>query len=187
MRKIDFMQTLERALTPLAVEERRDILADFEEHFASGQALGKSEEEVARELGDPQALAAQYVEPAPQVAATENTSVAQGIFAFLALLLFDAIIALPVLSVLFSLWVSLWVGAVSLLVGGMGGMVMALGPWLLDPSGLTRAGIFLLGMAALALSVLWGIGMVFVTKWCARGLMAFLRAHVRIVKGGSKQ
>ncbi len=186
MRKVDFMQTLERSLTPLAVEERQDILADFDEHFATGQAMGKTEEEVARELGDPRALAAQYVEPVPQSASSEKTSVAQGIFAFLALLLFDAIIALPVFGVLFAVWVSLWAGAASLLVGGMGAMVAALGPWLLAPSIMARVGIFLLGMAALALSVLWGIGMVFVTKWCGRGLMAFLHAHVRIKKGGSK-
>ena len=38
MTKRQFMDTLDRALQSLPYEERREILADYEEHFAQGEA-----------------------------------------------------------------------------------------------------------------------------------------------------
>lgn len=184
MKKADFLRTLERNLLALPVQERRDILADFEEHFNSGQALGKSEEEVARELGDPQTLAGQYVElPAPQQ--NKGNSVVQSIFAALALLLFDVILVIPIFATLLGIWVSLWSVDLALGLSGLAGFVTAFLPWWVSaPSVLARFGLFFLALAVIALAVLMGIGMVYVTKWSLRGLIGFVKAHVRIIKGG---
>jgi uncharacterized membrane protein len=50
-----------KALDPAAVA---DILADFEEHFANGLALGKSEDEITADLGSPVEIARQYLDGA---------------------------------------------------------------------------------------------------------------------------
>jgi uncharacterized membrane protein len=186
MTRQDFMLKLNGALARLKPEERREILADFEEHFANGLAGGKSEEEVARDLGDPAALAAQYTEglpePKPQVKAS---GVAVGILATIALLIFDAIIAIPILATLFAIWITLWSVVLCFLAVGLALMVAPFLSWLLPSSVLAGVGAFLLGIAFLALAVLSGIGMVYVSKWCYKGVAAYVKAHIRIIKGGT--
>lgn len=187
MTKQDFMWKMDGALARLKPEERRDILADFEEHFANGMGSGKTEEEVAKDLGDPVTLAAQYTEGLPELPKPVKASgVAAGILATIALLLFDAIIALPVLAVLFAIWVSLWSVAVTLLAVGLALMVAPfLVTWILMPTVLAGIGTFMLGISSLALAVLSGIGMVYVSKWFYKGVAAYVKAHIRIIKGGT--
>lgn len=57
MRKAEFMHILQRNVLLLPVEERNELLADYEAHFEFGKQNGKSEEEIARELGNPIELA----------------------------------------------------------------------------------------------------------------------------------
>lgn len=188
MNKQSFIAQLDGALARLKPEERKDILADFEEHFANGLAGGKTEEEVAKELGDPAALAAQYTEDLPEPkAAVTGGGVARGILAGFALVLFDAIIAIPVFAVLSSIWVSLWSVVLSLFAVSLACFVAPfISAWVVLPGVLSGIGIFMIGISLLALTVLAGIGMVYVTRWFFKGLAGYVKAHVRIIKGGSK-
>jgi uncharacterized membrane protein len=187
MTKQDFMHRLENALARLKPEERREILADFEEHFANGMASGKTEEEVARELGDPAVLAEQYTEGLPEPKTPVKASgVAAGALASIALLLFNAMIAIPVIASLFAVWVSLWVVVVSLFVASLFCFITPFFAWIDPINGLIIAGVFALGISMLALTVLAGIGMVYASKWAYKGLAAYLKAHIRIIKGGTR-
>lgn len=60
MNKKVFLEQLEQALSKISAEERGEILRDYEEHFFSAQQAGKSEEETAQALGDPQTIARAY-------------------------------------------------------------------------------------------------------------------------------
>lgn len=181
-----FMQQMGNALARLKADERKDILADFEEHFANGLANGKTEEEVAKELGDPVALAAQYTEGLPEPKApVTGGGVARGILAGFALILFDAIIAIPIIAVLFSIWISLWSVVIALLGAALVCFVAPFLGWLVLVNGLVGAGTFMVGIALLALAVLAGIGMVYVSKWFFKGLIEYVKAHIRIIKGGA--
>ncbi|WP_235439862.1 DUF1700 domain-containing protein [Paenibacillus sp. DMB20] len=53
MNKKQFLSILETRLAPLHPEERRELIGDVEAHFDFGLQNGRSEEEIARELGDP--------------------------------------------------------------------------------------------------------------------------------------
>lgn len=57
MNKAQFIWLLNSQLTPLREEERRELMADYEAHFAFGLQNGKTEEEIVNELGDPVELA----------------------------------------------------------------------------------------------------------------------------------
>jgi uncharacterized membrane protein len=187
MTKHEFMQRLAGSLAPLPAEERKDILADFEEHFANGLAGGKTEQEVAAELGDPAALAAQYTEglpPAPQP--VKASGVAQAVLAALGLLLFDLIIAFPVIATLFAVWISMWSVVAALLCCAGACLLSPFFGWVLLPSALTGVGMFILGIAGLALTVLSAIAMAYVTKWFYLGLAAYVKAHIRIIGGSTK-
>jgi len=60
MNQQTFMRQLEVALVGLPAAERQEILADYAEYFRDALADGRSEEEVAASLGDPQRLAREF-------------------------------------------------------------------------------------------------------------------------------
>ncbi|WP_042477172.1 DUF4097 family beta strand repeat-containing protein [Bacillus ndiopicus] len=61
MMEQQFLSKLEQALVKLNDSERQDIIRDFKEYFASGQAEGKSVEEMIASLGDIDELAAELL------------------------------------------------------------------------------------------------------------------------------
>lgn len=187
MNKQAFIEQMDKALARLKPEERKEILADFEEHFASGLASGKAEEDVARELGDPVALAEQYTEGLPEpVKPVTVSGVARGILAGFALVLFDAIIAIPVIAVLFAIWVSFWSVVLAFLAVAVALFAAPFLAMFFVPNFLAGVGAFMLGIAMLALTALAGIGMFYVSKWFFKGLAGYVMAHIRIIKGGTK-
>ncbi|RLQ91460.1 DUF4097 family beta strand repeat-containing protein [Planomicrobium sp. Y74] len=62
MTEQQFLQQLEQALERLPAEERNDILQDIREYFANGRADGKSDSDIALELGSPDAIAKELVD-----------------------------------------------------------------------------------------------------------------------------
>jgi hypothetical protein len=58
MKEAEFMQRLEEGLGKAA--GREEILADYRLHFEEGRADGRSEEDIARALGDPRILAREF-------------------------------------------------------------------------------------------------------------------------------
>jgi len=60
MNRKDYINKLMNNLQGLPMEEVQDILSDYEEHFEIGLSKGKSEEEIASELGDPREVAEGY-------------------------------------------------------------------------------------------------------------------------------
>lgn len=60
MNRVEFINTLKIELGNLPPSEVEDILYDYEEHFEVGLSKGKTEEEIARELGNPRSIAKSY-------------------------------------------------------------------------------------------------------------------------------
>src|SRR5688572_6108818 len=58
MGRDEYLSELARHLTKLPEDARRDVLADYAEHFASGREAGKDDAEIARALGTPRHVAA---------------------------------------------------------------------------------------------------------------------------------
>ncbi len=61
MNKKEFIDKLAKKLEDNRVSDIDDIVSEYEEHFAYKLADGCSEEEIAAKLGDPEALAQQFV------------------------------------------------------------------------------------------------------------------------------
>ncbi|PQP84450.1 hypothetical protein C0Q44_07775 [Paenibacillus sp. PCH8] len=57
MNRQQFMQAMEIHLRPMDPLERAELLADYDQHFELGIRDGTPEEEIARELGQPQEIA----------------------------------------------------------------------------------------------------------------------------------
>jgi uncharacterized membrane protein len=56
----EFLAVFSASLKHMRADEKEEILQDFREHFEIGKELGKSEQEIASELGDPRLLARMY-------------------------------------------------------------------------------------------------------------------------------
>ena len=57
MTKNHFLNELDRLLAKLPEDERRDILRDYDEHFANAQEVGKTDEAIIDSLGSPEKIA----------------------------------------------------------------------------------------------------------------------------------
>lgn len=62
MNKNQFLYELQQALEPVDQDMMLEILADFEEHFANGIQQGRTEDQLAQELGQPSEIARAYKE-----------------------------------------------------------------------------------------------------------------------------
>ena len=62
MNKEQFMMKLRFELLPLPEKERYEILEEYDAHFEFGKQQGRTEEEIAKELGVPEELAAELLD-----------------------------------------------------------------------------------------------------------------------------
>lgn len=62
MTKKEYLDKLARELGSMSYSDVKDILGDIENHFDESVMAGKTEEEAAKQLGDPSELAADYKE-----------------------------------------------------------------------------------------------------------------------------
>lgn len=122
MNKQQFMNVLNKHLAPLSIDERNDLLSEYENHFVFAMQSGKSEEEIVRELGDPIELAKEtlgdrYIDPnqaAPIVVESSRT-------------LFSVIMLIFVNMFMLPIGLSFWV---SVLAIGFSGLAFIVSPLL---------------------------------------------------------
>jgi uncharacterized membrane protein len=57
MKKNEYIEKLEKQISDLPESSRKEIISDYEEHFSAGIEAGKTEEEIANKLGDPESIA----------------------------------------------------------------------------------------------------------------------------------
>ncbi len=184
MNKQTFILQLKRELEPLKQSARQEILADFEEHFANGQAQGKTEDQVAQELGSPKELAQEYIESAEGNEKSINAGgIGRGILTAFGLLLFDAMILIPITAAFFAIVVSLWAVPLSLFASSIALVVY---PLINIAFAIPYIVSLLVAIALLALSVAMGIGMFYMSKYFIKFVAEIGKAQYRIIVGGSR-
>lgn len=113
MTKKQFISILQSRLRPLPPQERRELVQDVESHFAFGLQNGRTEQEIADELGDPfeiarEALGDRFL--APEVPINEPTRLAK---AFIMIgLIFCGLVAVPFLF-------AMWAGGAGIALGAV--------------------------------------------------------------------
>ena len=128
MNKLDFLRRLDKELSVLEKEERRELLAFYEERFYTGTIYeNKTEEQVCAELESPETIArnilAEYGVSPKYVKSSEERYSNLSSSRIVILLLFDLFIATWLIPTLFSAALSIlgssftWFGSLSLLIG----------------------------------------------------------------------
>lgn len=128
MNKLDFLRRLDKHLSVLDKEERREILAFYEERFYTGTIYeNKTEEEVIADLESPETIAknvlAEYGVSPTYVKTKEERYSNVSTTRVILLIAFDVIVATWIIPTLFSVAVSIlgssfsWFGTLPLLFG----------------------------------------------------------------------
>ena len=185
MKKKTFMEKLEKELSSLPKKEVKDILFDYEEYFAEGKKRKRTEENIAKSLGDPKKLGKTLrAEYRINVAKEKPTakSITKAVLASISLGLFNAIVVIGPLAGLFAVIVSLYAVVLSLGVTGIAVFFAALAIIFVESVMLGLAALFA-SIALLTLTVILTIGVNFITKWFIKGLVGYMKLNVKIVRG----
>lgn len=103
MNQDSFIALLRHGLRDLPAYRVDEIIADYQAHFTEGRAAGRSEEDIAHALGDPERLARELrAEAGIRSWETHRTprNMVTAIIALIGLLTIDVIVLLPVLPVM---------------------------------------------------------------------------------------
>ena len=176
-----FLARLREGLRGLPPSMIDDIVADYETHFADGEAAGRSEAEVAAALGDPGRLARELRAEIGLKRWEEERSpsgAASAVFAVLGLGAIDLLILLPILMAVGGTLFGLGVAA----IGGLfaGGAVFAAGPFTGFPGGVWAA--LLAGLGLMSGSTALGALVALVTIGLVNALVWYGRLHYRLLQ-----
>jgi uncharacterized membrane protein len=176
-----FMARLREGLRGMPPQAVADIVADYEQHFADGEAAGRSEAEVAAALGDPDRLAREVRAESTMTRWREERSpsaAGAAVFAVLGLGAIDILFLLPILMGIAGALFGLAIAAVACFFAGA--VVFAAGPFMDPPGGpitavLAGIGIMAGSASGAALLTIIGIGLMNALVW-------YGRLHYRLLK-----
>jgi uncharacterized membrane protein len=181
MTREEFMAKLRRGLNGLSPESQAEAVADYNAHFDEALAAGRSEEEAAAALGDPERLARELKTESglKRWEANKSPSNAAGAIAgLIGLGALDLIILLPLLMSVLSVIFSLYMALIAVFFGG--GVLMVAGPFISDLTNPRLAVIAGIGMVsgatfAGAILTLISVGLINAIVW-------YGRLHFRLLK-----
>jgi len=189
MNKKDFINKLSSCLGGIPVEERQDVINDFEEHFKEAMAEGRTEEEIADSLGDPKALANQFKANILVSKAEKTTSainITRAVLATLGLGFFNLIFILGPFCAIASVLISLFASAISIIAVGIAVFLASIfGPLfpqyfavLISPAVAIFAsiGVTLFG-------ILFFVGCIYLSKVFYRLFVRYIKFNLRIITG----
>jgi len=192
MNREQFLAQLRKALGRTAETEKREILADYEEHFRAGLAEGRSEENIAKALGNPSAIGNAFrIENLADNTRTgwKLADVFRAVFASISLGFFNIIVVLGPFLGLIGVLIGMWAGVAGLAIGGIGGVAGAIaGPFLQGLLGFSMTAgnvlfLFFAGVCTAALGVLAAIGMTWVTRQFFVLTARYVSFNARIISG----
>lgn len=188
MNRDKFIKILRKELSGIPREDIEDIVYDYEEHFEIGIHKGKTEEEIARELGNPKNIAKSYRASIKITEAEKNptaTNLFKAILAAMALGFFNLVVVLAPFIVIVTLLFSLYAISVGFIIGGVGsffGTITA--PFLPHRVniGMNPIASISFGIGLAALGVLIMIGCFYLTKLLYHGIIKYLKWNIDIIK-----
>ncbi len=192
MNKEQFLTQLKKQLSGIPKKEVDDMLYDYEEHFTSAAAKGKSEEEIVNSLGSVKSIAATikadyYIDNAD--GSFKPKDIISAVFAAAALGFFNIVFVLGPFTGIASIIFALWAVSFSFLFSGFIGAFLytiaavfssAVFP-LLAFQGLSFITIFF-GLLTLGMTGLFmGIGCFYLTRLFFKLTVSYLKWNLNFV------
>lgn len=179
-----YMIELENLLRAIPDQQRKEWLYDYYLHFQQAIENGQSEEDAARELGDPRTIANELLLGYRVVQAETNKGfgkLSRAVFATISLGLFNIIFILGPYVAIASVIVALWATALAVGLAGIGVVLESVWKDTFSmPQALTLASI------TSGISILLVIGVKTLTTSFYKVTLKYLKFNTRIVKGNHK-
>ena len=188
MNRDEFLKALRKELSGIPKEDMGDILYDYEEHFDIGIHKGKTEREIAKELGNPKNIAKSYKVSIKITEAEKNptaTNLFKAILAAMALGFFNLIVVLAPFIVIVALLFSLYAISVGFIIGGIGSFFGTIAAPFLPTKiniGMNPLASISFGIGFTALGVLIMLGCFYLTKLLYNGIIKYLKWNIDIIK-----
>lgn len=187
MNKRDFLSRLNVLLGAMPAEERKEVLYDYEEHFRMGMQEGKTEEEIARDLGDVYAIARQYHASFKVVRAETNASagnIVRAVLATAGLGFFNLVFILGPFMGLVGVLIGLFAAGFGITIGGIGILIgILLAP--LFPSyiniGVSYPVVIFGSVGLSCLGLLFLIGDFYLAKFFYKGTVRYLKWNIDVI------
>jgi uncharacterized membrane protein len=182
MNKEQFLKQLNASLTRLSLEEREDILQDYEEYFEIGMEEGKSEQEISKSLGNPKQISKELMASYRLGQVEQTTSagnVMRAVWAVIGLGFFNLVIVLGPFIALIGVVIAGWVSAIAFILAPLGALFnLVLGNFQLFDL------FFALGLCGIGIFI--AMGMFVATSALTKGFIRYLKFNASLVKGGLK-
>ncbi|HEY2491434.1 MAG TPA: DUF1700 domain-containing protein [Paenibacillus sp.] len=182
MNKNQFLSTLHVHLASLAPEERNEFMADYESHFIHGLQNGKTEAQIASELGDPIELAKEMVgDRATAVIHTAKPSAAiRSLCVYVGLFFVNIVVG--------SFIIALWAGWIGICAGAIGTLIS---PLLLVVEYAINHVFFVSKLFASIAMMGVGIWLFIAARFIMAGLLSITKSYghwnTTIAKGGNTE
>jgi uncharacterized membrane protein len=183
-----FLSEMKRALGRLPEGEKKDILADFEEHFRIGTGSGRSEEQVAEALGNPRIIGKSFLIDSLLEEGREGRRagpVLRALLASLGLGLLNIVVVLAPFLVFVAILLDLWAAAGGLALAAVAALVgLAIQPFIpgVDfTAGMNVAFLVFGSIGVSALGVLCLLGMWRLTRWFIFSVAKYVQFNLRII------
>jgi uncharacterized membrane protein len=180
MNRATFMNELRAGLAGLHSQDMDEILADYETHFADGATAGRSEDEVAQALGDPQRLARELRAEVGFRRWESNrsaTNLLGVVFALIGLATLDLIFLLPLLLVVGVLIFAFGIAFLAFIVAGTFLVFNLMGHAHHFDNALVQ---LLVGVGLLGGGVGGGAILLLFTNWFFNVVIRYARLHFRL-------
>lgn len=212
MNRVQFITLMQKGLYPLDAQERKELISDYEQHFDIGLSEGKSEEEIALELGKPEDLIKEilgerysdshdnlsqdrwytisslsddksyYGAPYSRVKSQRPPTFTWRFFTAIGLLFLNLIIALPIFAVIWSFWISIAAASIS----GSLAPVLAVLDFTIQKKQVVLPEVFV-SITLLGIGILIGIFALWLVKPFAGWTARYCRWNMIILKGRNSQ
>lgn len=176
-----FLGRLNNQLRKVPEADRKEMLYDFEEHFQIGLANGNSVEQITEELGDPKLIAKDLLADYHlSKAETDKTlsNILRAIFATISLSVFNLLFILIPVIVLFSVYFSFWILAISFLFSPIVIFV-----WIFN--GGIGVFDFFVALTMGSIGLLLSVGLVYAGKFFYNIILSYIKFNLKIIKGES--
>ncbi|CAM3979441.1 DUF1700 domain-containing protein [Paenibacillus alkaliterrae] len=179
-----YMMELDHLLRVIPEPQRKEWLYDYYLHFEQAAQNGQSEEEAARELGDPRSIASELLLGYRVDQAETNNSfgkLSRAVFATVSLGLFNIIFILGPYLALAAILLALWATAVAIGVAGIGIVFESL--W---NGTFSMAQALAVGLISSSITILLIVGLKSLTTSFYKMTLKYLKFNTRILRGNSK-
>jgi len=172
MNKTVFFAELNKELVKNKVNDIDEILAEFEEHFAYKIEEGKTEEEIAKKIGNPVDIAKDYANQAKPAKQPGNMVVKIGLFIsdffvfFMFLIMWASVLVLGIFAL-----TSLTLSILLVVNGNIASLIPSM-PYVSS---------FMFGISIFGLSVVSGIGTIYLFLYIKQWQRVYFRWHKNVV------